>query len=163
MLAAAAASAGGCWAFWVPEMQGGRARRRGDGLPGMAMIRRRAGGGWRAKKAIFNQPLTTFLVVAMVLRLTVFFLCSYWHPIGSFCGAGGYPISPGLGVGQGRRRPAEGERGSPERGGEVAEKGTVLPGTGVEYSPTSSTTSNGHGGVAENSRGGSAESGHEII
>ena len=27
--------------------------------------------------AVFNQPLTTFLVVAMVWRLTVFFLCSY--------------------------------------------------------------------------------------
>lgn len=29
--------------------------------------------------AVFNQPLTTFLVVAMVWRLTVFFLCSYWQ------------------------------------------------------------------------------------
>ena len=27
----------------------------------------------------FNQPLTTFLVVAMVWRLTVFVLCSYWQ------------------------------------------------------------------------------------
>ena len=26
---------GGCLPFWVPEMQGGRARRRGDGLLGM--------------------------------------------------------------------------------------------------------------------------------
>lgn len=31
------AAAGGCLAFWVPERQGGRARRRGDGLPGMAV------------------------------------------------------------------------------------------------------------------------------
>ena len=29
--------------------------------------------------AVFNQPLTTFLVVAMVWRLAVFFLCSYWQ------------------------------------------------------------------------------------
>ena len=28
-------SAGGCLPFWGPEMQGGRARRRGDGLQGM--------------------------------------------------------------------------------------------------------------------------------
>ena len=28
--------AGGCWPFWAPERQGGRARRLGDGLPGMA-------------------------------------------------------------------------------------------------------------------------------
>ena len=28
-------AAGGCLPFWGPERQGGRARRRGDGLPGM--------------------------------------------------------------------------------------------------------------------------------
>ena len=33
-------------------------------------------GGWRAKREIFNQLLTTFLVIAMVWRLTVFWLCS---------------------------------------------------------------------------------------
>ena len=29
-------------------------------------------GGWRAKREIFNQPLTTFLVIAMVWWVTVF-------------------------------------------------------------------------------------------
>ena len=52
-------------------------RRRGDGLPGIAG----AGNGPAAicgcDSAVFNQLLTTFLVVAMVLWLTVFFLCSY--------------------------------------------------------------------------------------
>ena len=60
-----------------PERQGGRARRRGDALPGMAG----AGNGPAAicggNSAVFNQPLTTFLVAAMVWRLTVFVLCSY--------------------------------------------------------------------------------------
>ena len=69
--------AGGCLPFWGPEMQGGRARRRGDGLPGMAG----AGNGPAAicggNSSVFNQPLTIFLVVAMVWWLSVFFLCSY--------------------------------------------------------------------------------------
>ena len=54
----------------------GGPRRRGDGLPGMAG----AGDGPAAicggNSAVFKQQLTIFLVVAMVLRLTVCFLCS---------------------------------------------------------------------------------------
>ena len=60
---------------WVP----------GGFLPaaGPMQAERRAGpmtaaisGGWRAKREIFNQLLTTFIVIAMVWRLTVFCLCS---------------------------------------------------------------------------------------
>ena len=51
--------------LWGPERQGGRARRRGDD-----------GGQGSPKAAVFNQLLTTFLVIAMVWRLTVFWLCS---------------------------------------------------------------------------------------
>lgn len=80
--------AGGFWPFWEPERQGGRAAAggwwccrwlpglRGDGLPGVAG----AGNGPAAicggNSAVFNQLLTTFIVVAMVWRLTVFWLCS---------------------------------------------------------------------------------------
>lgn len=65
---------------WLPG-------RRGGCLPGMAG----AGNGPAAicsgNSAVFNQLLTTFLVVAMVWRLTVFFLCSYclfWRRLGRF-------------------------------------------------------------------------------
>ena len=94
-------SAGGCWPFWGPERQGGRARRRGrwccrwrpgrrcDGLPVVACLAAAgglpgmdgAGNGPAAicggNSAVFNQPLIIFLVVAMVWWLAVFFLCSY--------------------------------------------------------------------------------------
>lgn len=72
-------------------MQGGRARRRGwwccrwrpgrrgDGLPGMAGAGNDPAAICGGNSAVFNQPLTTFLVVAMVWRLAVFFLCSYWQ------------------------------------------------------------------------------------
>ena len=79
--------AGGRWPFWVPERQGGR-----ETPPGLAVLsvasraagRWSAGGGWAAvicggNSAVFNQPLTTFLVITMVWRLAVFFLCSYWQ------------------------------------------------------------------------------------
>ena len=79
---------GGCWPFWVSEMQGGRAAAGGGGAVGGAqgggemVCRGWLGGGGPAEvcggnSAVFNQPLTTFLVIAMVWRLTVFFLCSY--------------------------------------------------------------------------------------
>ena len=56
--------AGGCCPFWVPERQGGRASA--------GAMTAAISGGWRAKREIFNQLLTIFLVVAMVWRLTVF-------------------------------------------------------------------------------------------
>ena len=68
---------GGCLPFWGPERKGGRARRRGDGLPGMAGAGNDPAAICGGNSAVFNQPLTTFLVVAMVWRLTVFVLCSY--------------------------------------------------------------------------------------
>ena len=86
--------------FWVPERQGGRARRRvvvvlsvvaraagrwsacGCQVSGVMVCRGWLGGGDPAaicggNSAVFNQPLTTFLVVAMIWRIAVFFLCSY--------------------------------------------------------------------------------------
>ena len=39
---------GGCLPFWVPEMQGGRARRRGDGLPVVACLAAAGGLPWMA-------------------------------------------------------------------------------------------------------------------
>ncbi|MDY3224373.1 MAG: hypothetical protein SOW84_00660 [Candidatus Faecousia sp.] len=70
---------GGCLPFWGPEMQGGRARRRGDGLPVMSAAGNVPAAICGGNSAVFNQPLTTFLVVAMVWRLAVFVLCSYWQ------------------------------------------------------------------------------------
>ena len=81
--------AGGFWPFWEPERQGGRAAAGGGGgavggcqVSGVMVCRGWLGGGDPAaicggNSAVFNQPLTTFLVIAMVWRLTVFFLCSY--------------------------------------------------------------------------------------
>ena len=51
-------------------------RRDKDGGPAAGAMMAAISGGWRAKREIFNQLLTTFLVVAMVWRLTVFWLCS---------------------------------------------------------------------------------------
>ena len=72
-----------------PEMQGGRAAAGGGAVGGFqgggAMVCRGwLGGGDSAAicggdSAVFNQQLTTFLVVAMVRRFPVFFLCSYWQ------------------------------------------------------------------------------------
>ena len=152
---------GGCLPFWVPEMQGGRARRRGwrccrwrpgrrgDGLPGMAA----AGNGPAAicggNSEVFNQQLTTFLVIAMVWWLSVFFLCSYrqfrrcWRlfrsPGAGRCWEvsgvvwGGWLLDQGMGG--------------------VAEKGTVLLRMGVEYCPTSSPPLHGIWGWRKTGRG----------
>ena len=79
---------GGCWPFWVPGRQGGRAAAGAGGAVGGvqgggAMVCRGwLGGGDPAaicggNLEIFNQPLTIFLVVAMVWWLAVFFLCFY--------------------------------------------------------------------------------------
>ena len=99
-------SAGGCWPFWAPERQGGRAAAGGGGAVGGCqvsgvMVCRWWPSGWPAwrlllvcrgwlgggdpaaicggNSAVFNQLLTTFIVIAMVWRLTMFFLCSYWQ------------------------------------------------------------------------------------
>ena len=103
--------AGGCWPFWAPERQGGRAAAGGGAGcgcqgGGVMVCRWWLGGGDPAaicggNSAVFNQPLTTFLVVAMVWRLTVFFLCSYWQfrrLLGRFRSPGaGRGLADGLG------------------------------------------------------------------
>ena len=69
--------AGGCWPFWAPERQGGRAAAGGGGagcgcqVSGVMVCRWWLGGGDPAEvcggnSEVFNQQLTIFLVVAMV-------------------------------------------------------------------------------------------------
>ena len=137
---------------WLPG-------RRGDGLQGMDG----AGNGPAAicggNSAVFNQPLTIFLVVAMVWRLAVFFLCSYrqfrrcWRLFRS-PGAGRWWSVSGVVWGCWL---LDQERGW------VAEKGTVLLRIGVEHCPTSSPPLHGLWGVAENRPWGFLQSGPEII
>ena len=55
----------------------GGPRRRGDGLPGMDGAGNVPAAICDGNSAVFNQPLTIFLVVAMVWWLSVLFLCSY--------------------------------------------------------------------------------------
>ena len=141
----------------------GEARREGRAA-GVMVCRGWLGGGDPAAicggdSAVFNQLLTTFLVVAMVWRLAVFFLCSYrqfrrgWRLFRS-PGAGRWWSVPGVVWGCWLL--------DQERGG-VAEKGTVLLRMGVEYCPTSSPPLHGLWGVAENRSGGFLQSGSEII
>ena len=153
-------SAGGCLPVWGPERQRGR-----DPPPGSVVLsvaarapgRWSAGDGWGwqcsgGDSVVFNQPLTIFLVVAMVWRLSVFFLCSYRQ----FRRCWRLFRSPGAG----RCREVSGvvwvcwllDR---ERGG-VAEKRTVLPRMGVEYCPTSSRSLHGLGGGGKQAGGLSA-------
>ena len=51
-------------------------RRDKEGGPAAGAMTAAISGGWRAKREIFNQLLTTFLVIAMAFWLTVFWLCS---------------------------------------------------------------------------------------
>ena len=101
---------------------------------------------------VFNQPLTIFLVVAMVWRITVFFLCPYrqfrhgWRMFRS-PGAGRWWSVPGVVWGCWLL--------DQERGG-VAEKGTVLLRMGVEYCPTSSPPLHGLWGGGKQAGGLSA-------
>ena len=109
----------------------GERRRRGDGLPGMDG----AGNGPAAicggDSAVFNQPLTTFLVVAMVWRLAVFFLCSYclfWRRLGRFRLPGAWAVVGGLRGGLGLLAVGSGNgRGSGKRDGASQDGGRVLP------------------------------------
>ena len=113
---------------------------------------------------VFNQPLTTFLVVAMVWRLTVFFLCSYWQfrrrwRLFRSPGAG-RGLADGLvglrvgGMGLSAVRIGKG-RGSGKRDGASQDGGRVLP----HILPTPPWTL----GVAENRPGVFLQSGPEII
>ena len=86
--------------------------------------------------AVFNQQLTIFLVVAMVWRLTVFFLCSYWQfrrLLGRFRSPGaGRGLADGLGGlrvgGMGLLAVRIGKgRGSGKRDGASQDRGRVLP------------------------------------
>ena len=107
-----------------------------------------AGGGWGGQwsggnSAVFNQPLTTFLVFAMVWRLTVFFLCSYclfWRWLVAIpvpWGRGGGGGSGGGLVGTVYRNHQG--RGSGKRTGVFLRWGKI-------YSPTSSTPLSDLGG-----------------
>ena len=174
-------SSGGCWAaggwsgrcWWrlaAACLSGGRRgkeggpRRRGDGLPVVACLA--AAGGLPGMdgagnvpaaicggdSAVFNQPLTIFLVVAIVWWLAVFFLCSYrqfrwcwrlfrspgawrWWAVSGVVW-GGWLLDQGMGG--------------------VAEKGTVLLRMGVEYCPTSSRSLHGLWGGGKQAGGLSA-------
>ena len=124
-----------------------------------------AGDGWGGRwsggnSAVFNQPLTIFLVVAMVWRLSVFFLCSY-RQFRRCCrlfrspGAGRWwSVSGGglglLAVGSGNGR------GSGKRDGASQDGGRVLP----HILPTPPWTL---GVVAENRPVGFLQSVSEII
>ena len=112
-------------AFWVACLAAA------GGLPGMAG----AGNGPAAicggNSAVFNQPLTIFLVVAMVWWLSVFFLCSYqqfrrcWRLFRSPGAGRWWSVSVGglglLAVGSGNGR------GSGKRDGASQDWGRVLP------------------------------------
>ena len=120
-----------CWRL-LAFLGAGEARREGP-PPG----RWSSGGGWGGRwsggnSAVFNQPLTTFLVVAMVWCLSVFFLCSYqqfrrcWRLFRSpwaWAVLGG--LQGGLG---GWLLPDQSREG-------VAEKGPVLPRIGGRVFP----------------------------
>ena len=135
-------------------------RRRGDGLPGMAG----AGNGPAAicggNSAVFNQLLTIFLVVAMVWRLPVFFLCSYclfWRRLGRF-------RLPGAGVEVGGPVVVLGVNCLPEPSREgVAEKGWGSSWDGGRFIPPHPPHPSTDFGVAENRPGGFLQSGPEII
>lgn len=106
-------------------------RRRGDGLPGMDG----AGNGPAAicggNSEVFNRPLTTFLVVAMVWRLAVFILCSYclfWRRLGRLRFPGAWAVVGGLRGGLGLLAVGSGNgRGSGKRDGASQDGGRVLP------------------------------------
>ena len=134
-------------------------RRRGDGLPGMDGAGNVPAAICGGNSAVFNQQLTIFLVVAMVWRLSVFFLCSYqqfrrcWRLFRS-PGAGRWWSVSGGGLGLLAVGSWNG-RGSGKRGGASQDGGRVLP----HILPTPPRTF----GVAENRPGVFLQSGPEII
>ena len=113
----------------------GDAKREGAAA-GAMVCRGWLGGGDPAaicggNSAVFNQPLTTFLVAAMVWRLSVFFLCSYqqfrrcWR---LFRSPGGWAVVAGLRGGLGLLAVGSGKgMGSGKRDGASHDGGRVLP------------------------------------
>ena len=119
---------------------------RGDGLLWMAGAGNDSAAICGGNSAVFNQPLTTFHVVAMVLGLTVFFLCSYcrfWRRLGRFRFPGAWVVVGGLVVVW-----DELSTGTIKGGGSGKRVGVFLR-WGKIYSPTSSTPLSDLG-VAEN-------------
>lgn len=148
-----------------------RPGRRGDGLPVVACWAAclaasgcLPAGGWAAvicggNSAVFNQLLTIFLVVAMVWRLPVFFLCSYclfWRLLGRFRlpGAGAAVGGPVVVLGELSTGTIKGG-GSGKRAGVFLGWGRFIP----PHPPHPSTDF----GVAENRPGVFLQSGPEII
>ena len=109
----------------------GGPRRRGDGLPVMSAAGNVPAAICGGNSAVFNQPLTTFLVVSMAWWLSVFFLCSYrqfrrcWRLFRSPGAGRWWSVSGGgmglLAVGSGNGR------GSGKRDGASQDGGRVLP------------------------------------
>ena len=128
---------------WLPG-------RRGDGLPGMAGAGNDPAAICGGNSEVFNQPLTTFLVVAMVWRLPVFFLCSYclfWRRLGRF-------RLPGAGVEVGGPVVVLGELSTGTiKGGGSGKRVGVFLGWGKIYSPTSSRSLHGLLGWWKTGRG----------
>ena len=122
------------------------------GLPGMDGAGNVPAAICGGNSAVFNQQLTIFLVVAMVWRLSVFFLCSYqqfrrcWRLFRSPGAGRCWAVS---GVVWGCWLLDQGMGG-------VAEKGTVLLRIGVEYCPTSSPPLHGLWGGGKQAGGLSA-------
>ena len=110
--------------------------------------------------AVFNKLLKIFLVVAMVWRLSVFFLCSYWQ----FRRGWRLFRSPGAGRWWEVSGVAWGCWLLDDQGmGGVAEKGAVLLRMGGRVLPHILLTPPWTLGVAENRPGGFLQSGPEII
>ena len=113
-------------------LSGGRRGKEEGPPPGRWSAEDGCGGQWSGgNSAVFNQPLTIFLVVAMVWRLAVFFLCSYrqfrrcWRLFRS-PGAGRWWSVSGDGLGLLAVGSGNG-RGSGKRDGASQDGGRVLP------------------------------------
>ena len=163
-----------CWRM-LAFLGAGDARREGRAAGVGGAVGGGQGGGvlvclrivWAAaicggNSAVFNQPLTTFLVVAMVWRLAVFFLCSYWQSRRLwrlFRSPGAWAVLGGLRGGFGGWLLPDAAREG------VAEKGPVLPRIGGRVFPhiLCSPPWTVGGGGAENRPGSSLQPVAEII